>query len=553
MPADVSGRRKNARMPRRHDFSEHHTKTLDDYYLGIRGTRLRHAALAVLLKVGSCSIDEMWTCLKGRHRLDPSVTKKSVADALRYECAKGRATRIGYGVYRIGELAPRTQRRIEHEEREIGPELTRGELEAHLLGEEERRLLERGDLAVQRTFPEVRHRLSMLDSAIVVATIGLDERRARLGALHHLATPAQRVEDVAAALVGLHSSDPVTVYLSCWARIRAFERRDLERALYDDHSLIRMLGMRRTMFVVPVADAPVLDAACTKALAARERRRLIALIEGQGVARDGAAWVRRVERKTLAALEAGGEATAAQLTSVVPELAGKLLFGEGKKWAGTMGLSTRVLFLLATDAKIVRGRPLGTWVSTQYRWTPIERWLGAPLPVIHAPEARAELVRRWLHTYGPGTLTDIKWWTGWSAAMTRAALHAVDAREVRLDDGAAAYVLDDVRPARAKRWVAFLPGLDPTVMGWKERAWFLGDHQQALFDRNGNAGPTVWCNGRIVGGWTQRRDGTIAIELLEKVDSWASDKIAVDARRLASWLGDTRITPRFRTPLEQRL
>jgi hypothetical protein len=129
-------------MPGRHDFSEHHTKTRDDYYLGIRGTRLRHAALAVLLKVGSCSMDEMWTCLKGRHRLDPSVTKKSVADALRYECAKGRASRIGYGVYRIGELAPRTQRRIEREEREIGPELTRGELEAHLLGEEERRLLE---------------------------------------------------------------------------------------------------------------------------------------------------------------------------------------------------------------------------------------------------------------------------------------------------------------------------------------------------------------------------------------------------------------------------
>jgi hypothetical protein len=97
-------------MPGRHDFSEHHTKTLDDYYLGIRGTRLRHAALAVLLK--------------GRHRLDPSVTKKSVADALRYECAKGRAIRI------------------EGEEREILPQLTTEEYEMHLLGEEERRLVE---------------------------------------------------------------------------------------------------------------------------------------------------------------------------------------------------------------------------------------------------------------------------------------------------------------------------------------------------------------------------------------------------------------------------
>ncbi|MEO8694988.1 MAG: winged helix DNA-binding domain-containing protein [Acidimicrobiales bacterium] len=387
----------------------------------------------------------------------------------------------------------------------------------------------------------------------MVTTIDGDERRARLGDRHHLASPAATVGEVSAALVGLHSSDPVTVYLSSWARVRGFERDQLEKALYDDRSLIRMLGMRRTMFVVPVADAPMLDAACTQALAAGERRRLIALIEGQGIARDGAAWVRKVERKTLAVLEARGEATATQLTSAVAELAGKLVIGEGKKWAGTTGLSTRVLFMLATDARIVRGRPLGSWLSTQYRWVPMDTWLGSPLRAIDAPDARAELVRRWLHTYGPGTLTDIKWWTGWSGATTLAALRAVEALEVRVGDGAA-YMLDtDARPARAKRWVALLPSLDPTVMGWKERTWFLGDHQPSLFDRNGNAGPTVWCNGRIVGGWTQRRDGTIAVEFLEKVDSWAADKIAAEAKRLEAWLGDTRITPRFRTPLEQRL
>jgi hypothetical protein len=104
-----------------------------------------------------------------------------------------------------------------------------------------------------------------------------------------------------------------------------------------------------------------------------------------------------------------------------------------------------------------------------------------------------------------------------------------------------------------KPWVALLPGLDATVMGWKQRGWFLGDHQQALFDRNGNAGPTVWFNGRIVGGWAQQSDGTVVVQLLEKVDSWASDKIAGEARRLTTWLGPARIKPRFRTPVEKAL
>ena len=61
------------------------------------------------------------------------------------------------------------------------------------------------------------------------------------------------------------------------------------------------------------------------------------------------------------------------------------------------------------------------------------------------------------------------------------------------------------------------PSLDPTVMGWKEREWYLGDHAPALFDRAGNAGPTVWWDGRIVGGWVQRRDGEVVYRLLEDV------------------------------------
>ncbi len=103
-------------------------------------------------------------------------------------------------------------------------------------------------------------------------------------------------------------------------------------------------------------------------------------------------------------------------------------------------------------------------------------------------------------------------------------------------------------------WVALLPTLDPTVMGWKERSWYLGDHQEHLFDRNGNAGPTVWADGRVVGGWAQRPDGTIAVELLEPLLSSVQGKISAEAaERLQEWLAGTVITSRFRTPLEKRL
>lgn len=388
-------------------------------------------------------------------------------------------------------------------------------------------------------------------------TIGVEERRARLGLRHALAWPAASVEEAAEALVGLHSSDPATVFLSARARVGGFVPAHLEDTLYERRVLVRMLGMRRTLFVVPIEVAATMDAACTKALAPGERRRLVGMLEEQGVARKGQGerWLTRVAAETFEALGRREQATARELTKEVPDLGAKLVFGEGKTWGGTIGVSTRVLFLLATEGRIVRARPVGSWTSGQYRWARIETWLGSPLPKVGHPDACADLLRRWLRAFGPGTSTDIRWWTGWTAALTTKTLAAVGAVQVALEDGATGYMLpDDVGPVEDPgRWVALLPSLDPTIMGWKERAWILGDHGTALFDRNGNAGPTVWADGRVVGGWGQADDGTIVVELLERVDARTRRAIDAERERLRDWLGDVRIKPRFRTPLELSL
>ena len=387
--------------------------------------------------------------------------------------------------------------------------------------------------------------------------IDVDERRRRIGLRHLLASPGRSVERAAEAVVGLHSSDPASVYLSTWARVRAFAPADLERALYEDRTLVRMLGMRRTMFVVPRSLAAAMAEACATTYAAAERRRLVQMLEGQGVVEvgEGARWLERVLEAAIAAAERRGEATARELTSDVPELAHKLTFGQGKAWAGQMGVSTRVLFLLATEGRIVRARPLGSWTSGQYRWSPVQRWLGAPLEQLDRADAEADIVRRYLSAFGPATITDVRWWTGWTAKVATRALEDARAVEMRVDGGEAFVLSDDAKTTRARpsRWVGLLPGLDPTVMGWKERGWYLGEHERALFDRAGNAGPTVWADGHVVGGWTQRTDGRIVFELLERVDTSTRTAIERERRRLEAWLGDVRIRARFGTPFEKQL
>jgi hypothetical protein len=386
--------------------------------------------------------------------------------------------------------------------------------------------------------------------------VGVRERRARLGVRHRLASRGATVEEAAGAVVGLHSSDPATVYISSWARVDGFEPAELEDALYRRRSLVRMLGMRRTLFVVPVELAPVMHEACTKALIPGQRARLVRMLEEQRVAPPGRgeAWLAKVAAETLAALAARGEATARELTTDVPQLGAKLRVGEGKTWAGTMGVSTRVLFLLATEGLIVRTRPLGTWTSGLYRWAATEHWLGAPLREIDHTEACAELLGRWLRSFGPATMTDIRWWTGWTAALAKTTLGAIDAVEVQLADGFGYALTDELdRVGDAEPWVALLPGLDPTAMGWKDRGWYLGDRATDLFDRNGNAGPTVWSNGRVVGAWAQTEEGEVVVELFARLDAATRARLDAERGRLGAWLGDVRIRPRFGTPLGKEL
>ncbi|MGH8910439.1 MAG: winged helix DNA-binding domain-containing protein [Egibacteraceae bacterium] len=386
--------------------------------------------------------------------------------------------------------------------------------------------------------------------------IGIEERRARLGLRHHLAEHHRAADVVEAArgVVALHATDPASVFLAVAARLREATIEAIERALYDERTLVKILGMRRTMFVVPADLLPVVDAACTRAIAARERRKLIQFLEQAGIADDCGDWLRAVEEAALLALAARGGATAAQLSEDVEDLRRQIVVGEGTKWAARQRVSTRVLFLLAADGRIARGRPRGSWTSSQHRWAPMASWLPGEMAEPTAEAAQAELARRWLAAFGPGTAADLKWWTGWTVAEVKRALAKVGPVEVELDGGTGLVLADDLAPLPVPEpWVALLPALDPTVMGWSQRGWYLGEHGPALFDRSGNPGPTVWRDGRIVGGWAQRKDGQIAFRLLEDVGAAAVAATEAAADRLGAWLGATRVTPRFRTPLEREL
>ena len=381
--------------------------------------------------------------------------------------------------------------------------------------------------------------------------ITVAERRARLARRHGLA-PAHRaidVVDAARRMVCLHASDPATVFLSARARVAGMRVADLERALHADRTLVKHMAMRRTLFVFPrdtLADA---QAAASAVVADRERRRLIAAVERAG-RRDATKWFATVSAQVVEAL-ATRELTYSQLREALPLLDGTIVYSPDKPWGGAIPVGPRVLTQLSAAGRITRAGNDGAWTISRPRWTATATWLGAPIEAREPAAATAALVARWLRAFGPGTETDLKWWLGSTLTAVRRALADAGAVAVDLEGGRRGYVLpDDLDdPGPVAPWVALLPGLDPTPMGWAGRDWYLGPHKAHVFDRNGNAGPTVWCDGRIVGGWRQRPSGDVEVQLLEVVPARVRRAIDAEAAALTVWLAGAKVAPRFPSPL----
>ncbi|MGB8861779.1 MAG: winged helix DNA-binding domain-containing protein [Ilumatobacteraceae bacterium] len=390
--------------------------------------------------------------------------------------------------------------------------------------------------------------------------IGTHQRRERLAQRHRLA-PAYRLDDpsvIAESLVALHSSDPATVHLSVVARMTEPAVAATSAALYDTRSLVRHHGMRRTIWVLTPEIARVVHAACTADIASKEWAQLTKWVTASGFD-DPASWVRQARSDTLAALHRFGPCSARELGRMAPALTTEIEIGSGR-WAAPQPAHTRLLSNLGFDGAITRTAPTGSWVSSEYRWSVMSDWLPDGIVGLDPATARTDLVRRYLHAFGPATTADVQWWLGWTMGATKAALAANSAVEVALEDGVKGWVLpDDVHgdgEASDEAWVALLPSLDPTAMGWKQREWYLGEWSAfggPLFDRNGNVGPTVWANGKVVGGWAQRKDGSIVHELLGPVDRSTQRAVVEAAERLRAVIGDARITPRFPTPLQKSL
>ena len=377
---------------------------------------------------------------------------------------------------------------------------------------------------------------------------------------------ADNVVQVVRDIAALHATVATGPYLSLWARMPHFRQQDLDGALYDRRELVRLLCMRNTLHIVPSDEVSFFVQAYAKRRARAEARRSEKLLVQAGLcdAPSAASKLTELREQVLEALAGREPATVQEISQAVPELQAKIRHDVGKPYEGEFSVGSRLVPSLCTLGLLVRVRPRGSWRSNLYDYAALSDWLPeVDLASVAPLEARAWLVRRYISAFGPVRADDVQWWTGLNKGETAGALRLCegDLVEVGLAGHEGTHLML-ARDARALREyvppetcpVFFLPGLDPYIMGYQDRRRFLAEeHNPRVFDRAGNAMPTVWVNGRVVGAWGQRKDGSVVHALFEAVPDEAPALLAAEAQRLEAFLDGEFLPQRSHTTFTRSL
>jgi hypothetical protein len=351
---------------------------------------------------------------------------------------------------------------------------------------------------------------------------------------HHLdrRAPAGKMLAVASRLCGVHAQVLSCAELQLWARVEGLGRGAVQRALWEERTLVKTWAMRGTLHVLPAAELPLWHAALStsRRYATPERWRSYV-----GITLD------ELDALTVAVGEALHDRvlTREELAREIartgsPDLGQKVAEGSWGMMLKPAAFSGRLCF--------------GPSVGARVQFTNPRTWLGTPANGVAPEEAIAEITRRYLASYGPATARDLsRWWNGGGVAMARQWLGklAGEVAEVEVEGTPTWMLAADVRRLREidpPGAVRLLPGFDQYVVGSSYHAEQLmpGNFRSRVFRPQGWISPVLAVDGRLQGVWRHEMKGSrveVAIEPFVRVPARVRRSAAEEAERLAEFLG----------------
>jgi Winged helix DNA-binding domain len=349
---------------------------------------------------------------------------------------------------------------------------------------------------------------------------------------HHLTdrAPASAMLEVVRRIGGLHAQVMSSAELTVHARVEGLEPDAVQRALWDERSLVKLWAMRGTLHLLPAAELGTWLAA----FGTYEHYLKPVWLRAFAITRD------ELERLIDAIGEAldGEPLTREELGAAVARITGSAEIRE--KVQGSWGPYLKPASF--------RGRLCFAPNDGQrVRFTQPAAWLGRPLETEDPDEALREVTRRYLGAFGPAAREDLARWWGVQPAQGGRMLRSLRDEVVEVDvEGTAGWMLRDhaeeAATSEPPRLVRLLPGFDMWVIGAARDAAALLDpaEKKRVYRNQGWISPVLLVNGRMEGVWSHERKGKslrVALEPFGKLPKWARAEVEREAERLAGFLG----------------
>ncbi len=334
---------------------------------------------------------------------------------------------------------------------------------------------------------------------------------------------------VVADVCGVQAQFLPSAELALWARIEGLRRGDMERALWEERTLVRTWTMRGTLHLHTREELPVYVSALGPS---RVRADSLWLVKRAGSQRD----LERVAEAVVDAL-ATGPMTRAELA---PEVVGRV--GEWARplvessWGGAVRIAClQGLVCYGPD----RDRSV-TFART-------DRWLGR-LPAYTREEAQDALVERYLRAYGPATVQDLWRWANLPMSEARPAWERArpDLVEVDVGGGRRAWARREdagaLRRTPPRGWGAarLLGGFDGYLLAHEDRAHLVApEHAKMVFRKAGWISQVALARGRVVGTWrhTALRRLSLTVVPFARPTRAVRSQVLREAVRLGGFLG----------------
>jgi hypothetical protein len=356
---------------------------------------------------------------------------------------------------------------------------------------------------------------------------------------HHLdrREPAHNMLAVARRLCGLHAQLMSSAELTLWARVEGLDRGSVQRALWQDRTLVKTWAMRGTLHLLPSAELPLWRAALR--MSPRYLR--------------PAAW-RKYFGLSLPQLGRMTEAIGAALNGRV--LTREELAPEVARIVGSKSLAAKIARsswgTMLKPAAFAGHLCFGPSEGQRVRFTRPDTWLAAAALEFEPADAQTatlEVARRFLAGYGPATCHDLgRWWNGGGVSTPRRWIAALGAAVTEVDlDGEQAWMLtshvQEIRELPPARCVRLLPAFDQYAIGasfYVGRLLPAGIPRNRIFRPQGWVSPVLLVNGLMRGTWRHELKGSrvdVTIEPFIDLPARVCRAAGAEAERLAEYFG----------------